>query len=217
AGCTRGGAGPSSASCGWSATRSRAGATCPRAGCCRTRRSWRRRGCCPEASVTSPSSRGSRAGARGGTPRSGGGRSTRPRARPSRTLRARAPPLPGGPPRAPRGAERAPVAAQRLGAVRAAVAAPADEHSLPAENLLQPDVVRRLAWRPPQPPGPEVVGADLLDHGARPWQAELTAKPISKALTRLIEQAEDHPDDPGQPTHPEQPPQPPRAAPPPRP
>jgi ribonuclease D len=79
------------------------------------------------------------------------------------------------------------VAAQRLATVRTAVAAIADEHSLPAENLLPPDVVRRLAWRPPEPPGPEAVGADLLEHGARPWQAELTAKPISRALIRLAE------------------------------
>jgi ribonuclease D len=79
------------------------------------------------------------------------------------------------------------VAAQRLAAVRTAVAAIADEHSLPAENLLPPDVVRRLAWRPPEPPSPEAVGADLLEHGARPWQAELTAKPIGRALIRLAE------------------------------
>ena len=82
------------------------------------------------------------------------------------------------------------MAAQRLAAVRAAVKAVAGEHSLPSENLLPPDVVRRLAWRPPEPPSPEAVGADLLEHGARPWQAELTAKPISRALIRLDEQDE---------------------------
>ena len=104
------------------------------------------------------------------------------------SLPGTASPLPEGPPPAHRWAERDPVAAQRLTAVRAAVAAIADEHSLPAENLLPPDVVRRLAWRPPEPPSPEGVGADLLEHGARPWQAELTAKPISRALIRLAEQ-----------------------------
>jgi ribonuclease D len=114
----------------------------------------------------------------------------RARAQAEPSLPGTASPLPEGPPPAHRWAERDPVAAQRLTAVRAAVAAIADEHSLPAENLLPPDVVRRLAWRPPEPPGPEAVGADLLDHGARPWQAELTAKPISKALIRLIEQDE---------------------------
>jgi ribonuclease D len=97
-------------------------------------------------------------------------------------------PLPEGPPPAHRWAERDPVAARRLAAVRTVVAALADEHSLPAENLLPPDVVRRLAWKPPEPPSPEAVGAELAQHGARPWQAELTAKPVSKALTRLAEQ-----------------------------
>jgi len=50
--------------------------------------------------------------------------------------------------------------------------------------------VRRLAWKPPEPPSPEAVGAELAQHGARPWQVELTAKPISKALLRLAEQEE---------------------------
>jgi ribonuclease D len=99
-------------------------------------------------------------------------------------------PLPEGPPPAHRWAERDPVAAERLTAVRTVVAALADEHSLPAENLLPPDIVRRLAWRPPDPPAPGTVAADLAGHGARPWQVELTAVPISKALSRLIEKGE---------------------------
>jgi ribonuclease D len=97
-------------------------------------------------------------------------------------------PAPEGPPPAHRWAERDPAAAQRLAVVRTVVAALADEHSLPAENLLQPDVVRRLAWRPPEPPSTEAVGAELTRGGARPWQTELTAKPISKALVRLTEE-----------------------------
>jgi ribonuclease D len=100
-------------------------------------------------------------------------------------------PLPEGPPPAHRWAERDPVAARRLAAVRTVVAALADEHSLPAENLLPPDVVRRLAWRPPEPPEPEPVGAEMAEHGARPWQVGLTSTPISRALTRLIEKGED--------------------------
>ena len=99
-------------------------------------------------------------------------------------------PLPEGPPPAHRWAERDPVAAERLTAVRTVVAALADEHSLPAENLLPPDIVRRLAWRPPEPPAPATVAAELAGHGARPWQVELTAVPISKALSRLIEKGE---------------------------
>ncbi|HEY2307375.1 MAG TPA: ribonuclease D [Streptosporangiaceae bacterium] len=99
------------------------------------------------------------------------------------------PPL-DGPPPTHRWQERDPVAAQRLAAVRTVVAALADEHTVPAENLLPPDVVRRLAWQPPDPVGPDEVAADLAAHGARPWQVGLTALPISRALGRLAEKAE---------------------------
>jgi ribonuclease D len=97
-------------------------------------------------------------------------------------------PAPEGPPPAHRWAERDPAAAERLAVVRTVVAALADEHSLPTENLLQPDVVRRLAWRPPEPPSTEAVAAEETRGGARPWQTELTATPISKALIRLTEE-----------------------------
>jgi ribonuclease D len=100
-------------------------------------------------------------------------------------------PPPDGPPPTHRWQERDPVAAGRLAAVRTVVAALADEHTLPAENLLPPDAVRRLAWQPPDPPGAAEVTADLAAYGARPWQVGLTALPISRALGRLIEKAEE--------------------------
>jgi ribonuclease D len=99
------------------------------------------------------------------------------------------PPL-DGPPPTHRWQERDPAAARRLAAVRTVVAALADEHTVPAENLLPPDVVRRLAWQPPDPPDLDAVAADLAAHGARPWQVELTALPISRALGRLDEKGE---------------------------
>jgi ribonuclease D len=95
-----------------------------------------------------------------------------------------------GPPPAHRWPERDPAAARRLAAARAAVAALADEHHLPTENLLPPDAVRRLAWQPPEPLGPETLGAELARLGGRPWQVQLTALPIAKALLRLIEKGE---------------------------
>ncbi len=90
-----------------------------------------------------------------------------------------------GPPPAHRWAERDPAAAERLSALRTAVAALADEHVLPTENLLQPDLVRRLAWDPPEHTTPETVGVVLTALGARRWQVELTAGPLAKALLRL--------------------------------
>jgi ribonuclease D len=103
-------------------------------------------------------------------------------------------PPPDGPPPTHRWQERDPVAARRLAAVRTVVAALADEHTVPAENLLPPDVVRRLAWQPPDPPGVAEVAANLASHGARPWQVGLTALPISQALGRLAEKAEEAPE-----------------------
>src|SRR5262249_56132858 len=83
-------------------------------------------------------------------------------------------PPPDGPPPTHRWQERDPVAARRLTTVRTVVAALADEHTLPAENLLPPDVVRRLAWQPPAPAG---VGGG----GARPGAHRRPRGPVRAA------------------------------------
>lgn len=111
----------------------------------------------------------------------------RARAEPELSLPEPSAPAGDGPPPAHRWPERDPVAATRLTAVRAAVAALADEHGLPTENLLPPDAVRRLAWQPPDPVSPAAVGADLARYGARQWQIAVTATPISGALLRVLE------------------------------
>ncbi|MEV0593533.1 ribonuclease D [Nonomuraea cavernae] len=96
------------------------------------------------------------------------------------------PSTPGdGPPPANRWADRDPVAAKRLSAARAVVAALADEHRMPTENLLQPDAVRRLTWEPPEEISDESVADRLRGLGARAWQVSLTAHPLAKALARL--------------------------------
>ncbi|MEU8245096.1 ribonuclease D [Nonomuraea sp. NPDC048916] len=96
------------------------------------------------------------------------------------------PSTPGdGPPPANRWADRDPAAAKRLGAARAVVAALADEHRMPTENLLQPDAVRRLTWEPPGEITDESVTERLRALGAREWQVSLTAHPLAKALARL--------------------------------
>ena len=87
-----------------------------------------------------------------------------------------------GPPQARLWPAKDPVAASRLAAVREALQAIAEEHQLPAENLLTPDYVRRLAWRPPTPMSEEAVDAALADYGARPWQRELTVATITPLL-----------------------------------
>jgi ribonuclease D len=91
-------------------------------------------------------------------------------------------PVPNGPPPAHRWAERDPAAAARLAATRAAVTAIAHANTLPVENLLAPDALRRLSWDPPQPSDTETVSLALAGYGARPWQVELTAGPVARVL-----------------------------------
>jgi ribonuclease D len=111
----------------------------------------------------------------------------RARALPDRALPTASAPRGDGPPPAHRWQDRDPEAAQRLIAARAVVAALADSHDLPTENLLPPDAVRRLAWQPPADISPASVAAELAGYGARPWQSELTGVPLAKALLRILE------------------------------
>lgn len=88
----------------------------------------------------------------------------------------------GGPPAPNRWADRDPDAAARLAAARAGLTELARSHRLPAENLLLPDLVRRLCWQPPADRGVAAVRATLQESGARPWQVDLTAELLSTAL-----------------------------------
>jgi ribonuclease D len=90
-----------------------------------------------------------------------------------------------GPPQARLWAARDPEAAARLAAVRESLTARAAELGLPVENLLTPDHVRRLAWRPPSPVTAETVDAALAASGARAWQREITVPLIVPALTAV--------------------------------
>jgi ribonuclease D len=96
-------------------------------------------------------------------------------------------PLPGppgeGPPAPHRWAERDPAAAARLVAAREVVRDLSTELNVPAENLIAPDAVRRLAWSPPVPCTEETVAAHLRASRARAWQVGLVAGPLSAALT----------------------------------
>lgn len=90
------------------------------------------------------------------------------------------------PPPARAWSQRDPVAAARLERARAALGRRAEALHLPVENLLTPELVRRLMWVPP--PGamdghPGEVTAFLVANGARPWQVEQTAPLLQAAFT----------------------------------
>ncbi len=87
------------------------------------------------------------------------------------------------PPPARAWADRDPVAAARLAEARAELGEFAKEHTLPVENLLTPELLRRVLWDPPDEPTPEAIAAALTDLGARPWQVEVAQPVISAAVS----------------------------------
>ena len=82
-------------------------------------------------------------------------------------------------------AERHPEAAARLAAARAVVEAEAEARQVPIENLLTPDLLRRLAWQPPAEITADSVNSALADLGARPWQREATSTIIAAAFVEV--------------------------------
>ncbi|MFB9903321.1 HRDC domain-containing protein [Allokutzneria oryzae] len=87
-----------------------------------------------------------------------------------------------GPPPPNRWAERDPAAAARLQAARSALTERAKQLRMPVENMLQPELVRRLCWQPPSEVSEAGVREALASGGARDWQIGLTAGLLSAAL-----------------------------------
>ena len=92
----------------------------------------------------------------------------------------------GGPPPVNRWADRDPAAAVRLAAARAALVAIAERHQLPLQNLLSPDLVRRLCWEPPEPLSASTIERELIAGKARRWQRDLTVQPLTTALNTPV-------------------------------
>jgi ribonuclease D len=72
---------------------------------------------------------------------------------------------------------RFPEADARLQILKPVVAEIAGELELPVENLLQPDLLRNVAWLPA-----EDIAVQLRDLGARLWQIDAVASRLSDAL-----------------------------------
>ncbi|MEO3776875.1 ribonuclease D [Micromonospora sp. B11E3] len=87
-----------------------------------------------------------------------------------------------GPPPPHRWAERDPVAAGRLARCREVVIRIAAAHTLPPENLIAPDSIRRLAWTPPDEITEDTVAETLRGFGAREWQLTLLLPELTPAL-----------------------------------
>lgn len=86
-----------------------------------------------------------------------------------------------GPPQPRMWREKKPEAADRLEAARAIVTSLVEEHTVPAENLLQPDALRRACWEYPGG-GEEWIRSFLARRGARQWQIDLIAGKLAEAF-----------------------------------
>ncbi len=96
-------------------------------------------------------------------------------------------PAPGqpvtGPPPPRAWADKDPAAAARLSAARAAVSALAEQLTMPQENLIAPDTVRRVCWEPPKVVDADSVADALAGYGARAWQVEQVTPVLVAALS----------------------------------
>ena len=82
-----------------------------------------------------------------------------------------------------RWSKRKPEAAARLEAARAGLGALSERVGIPTENLVAPELVRRLCWDwTPTTDAAAAIEAALRDGGARAWQRELAVPVLAAAL-----------------------------------
>jgi ribonuclease D len=91
-----------------------------------------------------------------------------------------------GPPPASRWARRKPEAAARLEAARAGISDLSQRISVPTENIITPEIVRRLCWDWQPLPSAEETASVIDDFvkqaGARQWQRQLVDPVLTEAL-----------------------------------
>ncbi len=85
-----------------------------------------------------------------------------------------------GPPAPGRWAAKDPAAHARLTAARTGLAELAEKVGMPVENLVTPDLVRRILW---EPPDPSDVADRMRSGGAREWQTDLTSPIVAGAIS----------------------------------
>jgi len=90
--------------------------------------------------------------------------------------------------------DRNPAADARLKAARPVVEALAEQLQMPTENLLTPDLLRRVAWTPPEPLSAASIADALAELGARPWQIAQTAQSIADAFVQSVQTASSTPE-----------------------
>jgi ribonuclease D len=90
--------------------------------------------------------------------------------------------------------EKNPDADRRLKRARAGVTEVSERMNIPMENLLTPELLRRVAWTPPEPVDAETVADALRAVGARRWQVDATAQVIAAAFVEAAQVPEPAPE-----------------------
>ena len=93
------------------------------------------------------------------------------------------PPRSTAPPPARAWADRDPEAAARLLVAKESLAELSEELDIPVENLVTPESVRHILWRPPTSVSEETLDQALADLDARPWQRDLVVPVLLHALS----------------------------------
>jgi ribonuclease D len=87
--------------------------------------------------------------------------------------------------------DKKPEADLRLKAARAVMSEHSEKLSIPIENLLTPDYLRRIAWTPPPEITTESISEALLVLGARQWQIDVSAQSIAQAFVEANQTPEE--------------------------
>jgi len=83
-----------------------------------------------------------------------------------------------GPPPPRAWADRNPEAFARLESAKSIISEISETRTLPSENIINPDLLRRLCWEPPREISESTIEAALLEAGARQWQSDLLAQSL---------------------------------------
>ena len=80
--------------------------------------------------------------------------------------------------------EKAPDAHRRLVIAKDLLTRQADRLTIPMENVLTPEHLRRICWDPIDPSSREAIDRQLHDLGARSWQREIAVPLLIEAFTQ---------------------------------
>ncbi len=86
--------------------------------------------------------------------------------------------------------DKNPEADKRLKTARARITEVATEMAIPVENMLTPDLLRRVSWNPPTPADQPAIADALTTLGARAWQIDATSQVIADAFVEASQTPE---------------------------